>query len=55
MVITDRGTKFSSNQIHVLFRELQIGHHMVATGTPRGNGQLERYVATSDRYVTYYL
>lgn len=45
-VITDRGTNFSSQQIGTLFRELQIEHHMVATGTPRGNGQVERYVAT---------
>lgn len=27
-------------------RDLQIEHHMIATGTPRGNGQVERYVAT---------
>lgn len=45
-VLTDRGTNFNSNQIRSLFRELQIEHHMVATGTPRGNGQVERYVAT---------
>lgn len=45
-VITDRGTNFSSNQIQLLFRELEIEHHMVATGTPRGNGQVERYVST---------
>lgn len=46
LVITDRGTNFSSNQIESLFRELHIEHHMVATGTPRGNGQVERYVTT---------
>lgn len=46
LVVTDRGTNFSSNQIQALFRELNIEHHMIATGTPRGNGQVERYVAT---------
>ncbi|CAH0726167.1 unnamed protein product, partial [Brenthis ino] len=46
IVITDRGTNFSSNQIRSLFRELEIDHHMVATGTPRGNGQVERYITT---------
>lgn len=45
-IITDRGTNFSSRQIISLFRNLQIEHHMIATGTPRGNGQVERYVAT---------
>ncbi|KAH9637846.1 hypothetical protein HF086_005504 [Spodoptera exigua] len=46
VVITDRGTNFSSNQIRNMFRELHIEHHMIATGTPRSNGQVERYVAT---------
>lgn len=46
LVITDRGTNFSSNQIQALLREMQIQHHMLSTGTPRGNGQVERYVAT---------
>lgn len=45
-VITDRGTNFSSRQIQSLFSDLEIEHHMVATGTPRGNGQVERYVTT---------
>lgn len=45
-IITDRGTNFNSNQIQSLFRELEIEHHMVSTGTPRGNGQVERYVTT---------
>lgn len=45
-IITDQGTNFSSHQIRSLFLELHIEHHMVATGTPRGNGQIERYVAT---------
>lgn len=46
LVITDRGTNFSSNQIRYLFRELNVEHHMIATGTPRSNGQVERYVST---------
>lgn len=46
MVITDRGTKFSTNQIKTLFTEWQVQHHMISTGTPRGNGQAERYVRT---------
>lgn len=46
LVISDRGTNFSSNAIRTLFRELNIEHHMIATGTPRGNGQAERYVST---------
>lgn len=46
LVISDRGTNFSSNQVQSLFRELNIEHHMIATGTPRSNGQVERYVAT---------
>lgn len=46
-VITDSGTIFTSHQIRELFRELRVDHHnMVATGTPRGNGQVERYVMT---------
>jgi transposase InsO family protein len=45
-VITDQGTNFSSQQIRSLFRDLHIEHHMIATGSPRGNGQVERYVAT---------
>lgn len=46
VVITDRGTNFSSNQVRALFEELHIQHHMIATGTPRSNGQVERYVFT---------
>lgn len=45
-VITDRGTNFSSHQLRSLLSSLQVEHHMIATGTPRGNGQVERYVST---------
>lgn len=46
LVITDRGTNFTSNQVQSLFQEMRVEHHMIATGTPRSNGQVERYVAT---------
>lgn len=46
LVITDRGTNFNTNQIKSLFSEWQVNHHMIATGTPRSNGQVERYVLT---------
>lgn len=46
IVISDRGTNFDSRSIRNLFNELNIQHHLVATGTPRGNGQAERYIST---------
>lgn len=46
LIITDRGTNFCSRQIQELFESWQVRHHLVATGTPRGNGQVERYVST---------
>lgn len=46
VVISDRGTNFSSSQIKSLFEELHIEHHLISTGTPRSNGQVERYVST---------
>ena len=46
LIITDRGTNFCSRQLQQLFDEWQTRHHMIATGTPRGNGQVERYVST---------
>lgn len=46
LIITDRGSNFSSKQLQALFTEWQVEHHMIATGTPRGNGQVERYVTT---------
>lgn len=52
LVITDRGTNFTSNQVQSLFRELEIEHHMISTGTPRSNGQVERYVATITNMLT---
>lgn len=46
LIVTDRGTNFSSRQMKILFDQWQVRHHMIATGTPRGNGQVERYVTT---------
>lgn len=46
LIITDRGTNFCSRQMRELFNEWQARHHMISTGTPRGNGQVERYVST---------
>lgn len=46
LVITDQGTNFSSREIQSLFRDLSIEHHLISTGTPRANGQVERYVST---------
>lgn len=46
LVISDRGTNFSSRQIRSFFDGLHIEHHLISTGTPRSNGQVERYVFT---------
>lgn len=46
LIITDRGTNFISAQVQSLFNEWNVTHHKIATGTPRGNGQVERYVTT---------
>lgn len=46
LIITDRGTNFTSKPMQNLFSEWRVKHHMIATGTPRGNGQVERYVKT---------
>ncbi|CAK1549316.1 unnamed protein product [Leptosia nina] len=46
LIITDRGTNFTSDHVKLLLREMQIEHHMIATGTPRSNGQAEKYIGT---------
>lgn len=46
VVISDRGTNFSSGPIKSFFDELNIEQHLISTGTPRSNGQVERYVST---------
>lgn len=45
-VITDRATNFSNTNLTELFQQWNVDHHMISTGTPRGNGQVERYIAT---------
>ncbi|KAF9410435.1 hypothetical protein HW555_010486, partial [Spodoptera exigua] len=44
--VTDRGTNFTSEPVRSFLRDMQINHHMIATGTPRSNGQAEKYVGT---------
>lgn len=52
MIVTDRGTNFTSHHVRSLLRDLQITHHMIATGTPRSNGQVEKYVGTVTNMLT---
>ena len=44
-LIRDTITLFGTTLVRSLFTELKIVH-MISTGTPRGNNQVERYVAT---------
>lgn len=44
--ISDRGTNFTDNSVKKLLQDLGIKQHLIAKGTPRGNGQVERYVGT---------
>lgn len=46
MIITDKGTNFTSDHVRSLLRNMQINHHLIATGTPRSNGEVEKYVGT---------
>lgn len=41
-VITDRGTAFTSKQFDEYCKTQGIQHLLIATGVPRGNGQVER-------------
>lgn len=41
-IITDRGTAFTSNALKKYCEDYGIDHVLVAVGTPRGNGQVER-------------
>ncbi|GBP02650.1 Transposon Tf2-9 polyprotein [Eumeta japonica] len=41
-IITDRGTAFTSNQFRQYCESENIEHLLIATGVPRGNGQVER-------------
>lgn len=40
--IIDRGTAFSSKESAVYCKTENIDHHMITTGMPRSNGQVER-------------
>lgn len=41
-IVTDRGTAFTSNAFKKFCSDNGIDHVLVAVGTPRGNGQIER-------------
>ena len=41
-IISDRGTAFRSGEFEKYCNEEEIEHSMIATGVPRGNGQVER-------------
>lgn len=41
-IISDRGTGFTSREFEQYCKEEGIEHHLITTGVPRGNGQVER-------------
>ncbi|GFU25654.1 hypothetical protein TNCV_2005971 [Trichonephila clavipes] len=41
-LITDRGTTFTSDELHTYCSEQKITLHHITTGLPRANGQVER-------------
>lgn len=41
-IISDRGTCFTSHEFEQFCKEEGIKHHLITTGVPRGNGQVER-------------
>lgn len=41
-VVTDRGTSFTSGEFEDFLRENNVRHVLVATGSPKANGQVER-------------
>lgn len=43
MLITDRGTSFTSGEFEEFMRENNIEHVKIATASPQANGQVERY------------
>lgn len=45
-IISDRGAAFTSNPFEEYCKEENIEHVMIATGVPRGNGQVERVNST---------
>ncbi|CAH1380935.1 unnamed protein product, partial [Tenebrio molitor] len=45
-IIADRGTAFTSTMFRNFLSEQQVELHHIATGMPRGNGQVERVMRT---------
>ena len=43
MIISDRGSAFTSKQFTEFLKSNEISHSLIATGVPRANGQMERY------------
>jgi len=41
-IVSDRGTSFTSNEFEEFLKENNIRHVLIATGSPRANGQVER-------------
>lgn len=41
-IITDKGTAFTANEFSNYCTTQNIEHHIITTGVPRGNGQVER-------------
>lgn len=42
-VISDRGTSFTSKAFRDFLEDMSVAHVLVAVGTPRANGQIERF------------
>lgn len=45
-IISDRGSAFTMNDFQFFCEQEQIEHIMIANGVHRGNGQIERFLAT---------
>jgi len=43
ILISDRGTAFTSQEFEAFLSEQNMKHVKVATGSPQANGQVERY------------
>lgn len=41
-IVSDRGTAFTSQEFEEYCKSENIDHHLIVTGVPRGNGQVER-------------
>ena len=51
-IITDRGTAFTSHEFQDYCKTENIEHHLITTGVPRGNGQIERIHRTLEETFT---